>query len=241
MECNRNCDFCSYSGADRTQSLPFDFIRNQVTKAVDLGVEGLKISGGGEPLLYSRIISLLCLAKYYNLFVHLQTNGDELSFIHWKYCDDVRISFSDISDNCRFESSKSYYTHGFSYVVTSEPDYDNLNRVVRFAIANDKYCKITQDDTDLENVPDIDEIKEHIPESNNIYFWDAKDYHAGENPCPECMTNPLLGADGYYYPCCRTQYAKGKDLKGYDITMRLGQDITTMTGYDGSDCVRCYY
>ena len=227
-----------------------------MSKAVKLGCKTLKISGGGEPLLYDSIISLLCLAKYYHLYVQLQTNGDDLSFLYWKFCDDVRVS---LSDERHLESRPAHYAHGFSYVVTAKPDYDNLSSVVGYAIANDKYVKVTQDDTDLDNVPDIEEIKSHLFESPNLTFWDAKDYHIGQNPCPECMRSPLLGADGYYYPCCRSQYAKGKDLRNYDASMRLGQDIEsiilvpsvgtkilvpnvgTNTGYDGSECTRCYY
>ena len=238
MECNRQCGYCSYATADKSLSLPFDFLHDQVGKAVKLGITGLKISGGGEPLLYKSLVSLLCLAKYYDLKVYLQTNGDKLSFLPWKYCDDIRVS---LSDECSLESRPAYYAHGFSYVVTASPNYSNLCAVVDYAIANDRYIKITQDDTDLANVPEISEIRGQLPPSPNITYWDAKEYHQGLNPCSECMLNPLLGADGYYYPCCRTQYAKGKNLTTYDETMRLGTDIEEVVGYDGSDCVRCCY
>jgi hypothetical protein len=152
-------------------------------------------------------------------------------------CDDIRISFGD---GIKF-TPPSIEPDGFSYVVTANPDYLNLNAVIRYASAHGLYVRITQDDTAyLDDIPDIEEIKNHAVKSSNVAYWDVKTYHQGLNPCMSSIQSPLIGADGYIYPCCRTQYAKEVILE-YNADMRMGKNLKTIQAFDGSNCVRCYY
>ena len=242
LNCNRRCSFCSYRENGYDAELPYDKLEKVLCRAKELGYTELKISGGGEPLLYERIISLLCLAKYLGYYIYLQTNGTMLSAPYRRFTDDVRISMGDGID---FNQCKTkHFANGYNYVVTANPDYDNLNNVIRSAIAHNQYVKVIQDDTDIENAVSMDEIRSHIPQNELITLWDVFNYHQGTNPCPS--KSPLLGADGYWYSCCRPQYSKGKNLASYDETMRIGSidddlAIVTKTLFDGSQCKRCYY
>ena len=264
LNCNNRCSFCSYRESrgltiddcrlmiektsqssiinQQSRELPYDKIEKVLYRAKCLGYTELKISGGGEPLLYKRIISLLCLAKYSGYYTYLQTNGTMLSMVHKRFVDDVRISIGDGIDFAKCKTK--HFANGYNYVVTANPDYDNLNNVIMSAINHNQYVKITQDDTDIENAVSMDEIRNHIPQNPLITLWDVFSYQEGTNPCES--KSPLLGADGYWYPCCRTQYAKGKDLKTYDAEMRIGNidddlEIVTKSSFDGSQCNRCYY
>ena len=230
--CNYNCSYCSYRNEDKSLALDIDVAAKYLFDAYELGCKAVKITGGGEPLSYDSILVLMLTAKWYKMKIHLQTNGSLLSSIHRKFCDDIRVSFGD---GVEFKPTK---VDGYSYIVTNEPDYDNLNKLLRYAIANRQYVRITQDETDIDNVPDINDIKGHLPEYELITFWDAKKYHRGANPCPSLLS-PVIGADGYIYPCCRFQYAKEVMWK-YNKSMRIGQDLNDVQ-YDGSKCIRCYY
>lgn len=260
--CNRVCSWCAYETKDL--SIPFERIKKELVSMKSRGYRILKISGGGEPLAYPHIIDVLKIASALKYQIFLQTNGDLLNDEIKNLCDDIRISFGD---GIPF-SVPTILPHGFSYVVSAKPDYNNLNTLLQFAGENNLYVRVTQDDTDMENVPDVEEIKENVssdimvfkpgtPEYSRLKsksglnagadgsdrslnsIWDAKSFHRGENPCPSCES-PLLGADGYWYPCCKTHCAGKEIVKGYNEKMRLGKSLLNMP-YDGSNCVRCYY
>lgn len=232
-ECNYNCSYCSYRGENKFLNLDIDAVCEYLKQVHDLGCKTVKITGGGEPLLYKNILCLILTAKQYGMKISLQTNGSLLNNIHSRFCDDIRVSFGD-----GISFKPNHYANGYSYIVTRTPDYNNLNNLLRYAIANQQYVRITQDDTDIDNVPDIEDIKEHIYDNGLIKFWDVRKYQRGQNPCPS-LSSPVVGADGYIYPCCRFQYAK-EPVWGYNKSMRIGQDLNNIS-YDGSDCVRCYY
>lgn len=235
--CNRNCSFCSYRESDLDCELDFNQIVEHMLDAKRLGCKELKVTGGGEPLMYSDIHAVLYLAKRWGYKIYLQTNGILLNRVHRAMCDDIRISYGD---GIKFKPPK-ILPDGFSYVVTTEPDYVNLNNIIRYSVANDMYVRITQDETaNLDDLPEIDETKSHLVKSRNVKYWDVKSYHKGANPCKPSIQSPLIGADGYIYPCCRTQYAQDVTL-GYNTNMRMGRDLNKIQPYDGSGCVRCYY
>lgn len=240
--CNSNCSFCSYRGNHTGEQLPPDFICEVLREGKDIGYTKLRIAGGGEPTIYKDIFTVLCTARYYRYDISLQTNGTNLLPSYRQFCKDIRVS---LGDRIKFKSEKlATIPDGYNYVVTSTPDYVSLNNVIRYAIANNQYIRIVTDETDTLNTPTIADIKTHIPEHSLITFHDGKAYHNGNKHCPSNAR--LLGADGFWYPCCRTQYSKGKNLTDYDETMRLGKQydrlsVVTNIKYNGRKCKRCYY
>lgn len=254
FNCNRNCDWCAYDGNQEKEELSLETLQRQLIYAAQTGCKILKISGGGEPTIYSHIMSLLYFAKKLGFIIYLQTNGIILDQQMRNLCYDIRISFGD---GIPFEKPQ-IQPDGFSYIISQNPDYDNMNAVIEYAIMNNCYVRVTQDDTDIDNIPSIEEIRMHsftvedaliksgTSESNRlspkgistVRFWDAKNYHIGINPCP-CYQSPLFGADGFWYPCCKTHCAI-ELTQGYNETMRLGMEYPGIP-YDGSGCQRCYY
>jgi molybdenum cofactor biosynthesis enzyme MoaA len=254
LKCNSFCHWCAYGRQKYNDELSLEKIYRELSSVHLSGCEMIKISGGGEPTVYGDLIPMLFWARQLGYTVYLQTNGLKLDHLIRQLCCDIRISSGDGKPFVQPEINPN----GFSYVVSREPDYDNLNRLIEFAISKGLYVRITQDDTDLENVPTIAEIQSNIArdyessfinrgvsEANRlaagdypIRFWDALDYHRGRNPCPS-SESPLLGADGYWYPCCKTHCAQ-ELVEGYNQSMRLGTEYP-QTPYDGSDCRRCYY
>ena len=264
FNCNRSCSWCAYGMRNQKKTeLPLEDLQHQLGYAMQTGCRIVKISGGGEPTIYSDFIPLLYVARWLGFTIYLQTNGIVLDKQMRILCDDIRISFGD---GIPFEIPK-IQPDGFSYIVSQNPDYDNMNAVIEYVLENSCYVRITQDDTDLDNIPSIEEIQAHsmvavrlikggttelsrlepkvsagVAVSNfpidAVRFWDAKDFHTGINPCP-CHQLPLFGADGFWYPCCKTHVAK-ELTQGYNKSMRLGTEYPEVP-YDGSTCRRCYY
>ena len=253
-QCNRNCSFCSYRYNHTNEQLPTDYVCDVLRQGKELGYTNLRLAGGGEPLLHKDILTILSTAKFYNYDVALQTNGDNLSFIHKKFCKDIRVSLGDgIKFNPQRHAQHYIQPNGYNYVVTALPDYDLLNKVIKYAIANNQYVSVVTDETDILNTPTIAEIQQHglvsklgprIPSSDLISFHDGKAFHKGKKSCPS--THLMLSAVGYWVPCGRTQFSKGKNLTDYDTTMRLGKQydslsVVTNIDYNGRKCKRCYY
>jgi len=75
--CNEDCDFC-LNGMQR-KNTPTELSLKEIKDILDLskeiGVKGIKIAGGGEPLKYSKIEELLDLLALYDFDYGLNTNG----------------------------------------------------------------------------------------------------------------------------------------------------------------------
>lgn len=261
--CHQDCAWCPYHAIHGNKEIPLAEIQKQLWRYHST-CDILKLSGGGSPLLYSDVDALLFLARQSGYKIYLQTENTPLlnDFVR-EYCHDIRVSFGD---GVPF-LPPLINVDGFSYVVSRSPDYENLNALIDYALAHQQYVRVTQDDTDLANVPTIEEIKSELldvdlntihagtPEADrlsglgfnpptpftkgmhNLRSWDALDYHQGKNPCP-CYDSPLLTPLGWF-PCCKTHVAKGV-VAGYNQTMALGAEYPE-TPYDGSECSRCYY
>ena len=255
LDCNRTCAWCPYLGEGDAE-IPFTELQRQLLQERKSGCPILKVSGGGEATCYPYFKDILCYAYEIGYVVYLQTNGILLDSFMRQNIFDIRISYGD---GIVF-SPPDIRPNGFSYVVSANPEYGNLTEVIKYAQKHKIYIRVTPDDTDLENVPTIDEIKANLPTAFHprmdfqlikpgvsetdrlnserlVRFWDALDFHSGKNPCP-CYDSPLFTPFGWF-PCCKTHVAKGV-VPGYNRSMALGWEYPK-TPYDGRGCTRCYY
>lgn len=73
--CNLRCRHCySESGPTETQALPVPLLMRAIEDAAGEGYDGLAVSGG-EPLIYSGLVSLLGQAKSLGMVTAITTNG----------------------------------------------------------------------------------------------------------------------------------------------------------------------
>ncbi|MFA6001137.1 MAG: radical SAM protein [Thermoleophilia bacterium] len=79
--CNHACAGCHsrYMHKDEDQFLDFDILKEVVTDFAELGVEGVELSGGGEPLMYPQIIPAIAYMRAHGLKVGMFTNGTLLT------------------------------------------------------------------------------------------------------------------------------------------------------------------
>lgn len=79
--CNHACAGCHsrYMHKNKVKFLDFDKMKEVVSSFAELGVEGVEISGGGEPLMYPHIVSAIAFMRGKGLKVGVFSNGSLLT------------------------------------------------------------------------------------------------------------------------------------------------------------------
>jgi len=86
--CQHNCFYCAYRDTDgymkgsygfnKMDSIPLDIMKQLLKDIIDMGVKGIILSGGGEPLIYEHIEYVLSTLNDNNIDVGIITNGKNL-------------------------------------------------------------------------------------------------------------------------------------------------------------------
>jgi len=263
--CNLNCDFCLCSNRNRKLEIEFERLKFIMDIAVQIGCKAVTITGGGEPLLYSRINELISyLHDELNVQVGMVSNGtmfDRLDLKTFKKIKWLRISHSDLRpfDAGYRKELTTYISAGdrvdwsFAYVVSNKPDFDNICQVVKYA--NDKHfthVRIVSDLVIINNAPDMRPITEALNFagiSDDIVIMQNRTVFArGQKNCLHGLLKPVIGVDGNLYSCCGIPYANDPPHQDYNESMSMGSALINLyqtyweqIPFDGSQCVRCYY
>lgn len=260
--CNLNCKFCSCSARSKTLELDFDLARKIIDKCKRAGTKSVTITGGGEPLLYSHFDDLISYFAGKGIKMGLVSNGlllhraniETLQKITW-----CRISNGDdrkFSDNYRKNlwdviSKVSNVDWAFSHVVSRNPNYEEIARIVNFANENNfTHIRLVADLFQPQDV-DMDKIKESLLAHNiddaKVVYQGRKAYSQGGD-CYIGYLKPLIGPDAKIYACCGVQYALEKPSMDLPEELCLGSaaDIDNImkksnVPLDGTICVKCYY
>lgn len=261
--CNLSCSWCSCAGRDDSLSLPKKDIEPLIRMFVFLGMKSATITGGGDPLMYPYIDDLLWSLSNYKVAIGMVTNG---TLLHVKLRPELtkRIEWIRISAGDGREFSSNYFEHldhiisrtshidyAFSYVVTNEPDYEQIGRILEFAEEQSfTHVRLVTDLMDITNAEDMKTVKEQLhgmPGEQLVIYQDRKQYTAGFKRCLISLLKPLVGPDGMIYPCCGVQYALPEPRKDLEPSMSMGhwrefaERSIRQNAFDGSNCVVCYY
>lgn len=84
--CNQNCYYCHYGkgkyleleGQDSRNQIPWNKMQEIINDLGDIGVKAVTFSGGGEPLVYPKIVETMKLALQRNIHISIITNGQLL-------------------------------------------------------------------------------------------------------------------------------------------------------------------
>ncbi len=258
-KCNLNCSFCSCKKRNKKEGLTIGQIETLCRNLKKMGCKAATVTGGGEPLMHVDISLILDSLNNHGIKIGLVTNGlllhrlkvDDLSKITW-----CRISCADERD---FEKAEDIIEvavkcgrnidWAFSYVVGKNFNPDNLNKYVAFA---NKYkfthVRVVSDLLDLSEVKNMDEIKRAVIVDDSLVIYQGrKEFDPGQRDCRISLLKPVVGADGFIYPCCGVQYAHQSEDLDNPETMRMGriEDIIDIYKnqkfFNGSQCYRCYY
>ena len=257
--CNLKCDFCSCANRNVDLELSWEEMQKLLSKFAELGTRAMTITGGGEPLMYTKINQLIQFAFRLNIRTGLVSNGILINRLEADSITWVRISFSDsrtlnsnfLNNLARVAERMTGTDWAFSYVVTRTPDYDKMATIVKFASEQGfSHVRLVTDLIDLEGPPEMDEVKSHlvnVPGEEIVVYQGRKVYKKGRAKCLISLLKPIIGADGGIWPCCGAQYALKDPQKDYESSMRMchwtefEEVKQRQRNFDGSVCVKCYY
>jgi len=258
--CNLKCKFCSCSDVDRKKSLSL----KQITRVLDIcsekGTKAMTITGGGDPMLHPNINEIIRYASKKKINVGMVINGTMIGKLEYhKNLVWLRISDSDdrILPYQKISKALEVNPHTqrcFSYVITRNPNYENLKKLIDFANENNfLYIRLVSDLCDLENVPSMEQIKANLIskcvgkfDDSKVIYQGRKDSTRGNKKCYISLLKPVIAPEGIF-PCCGVQYAIYGKPKTLVNETKMGEiedlsDILDKQKYfDGSVCDVCYY
>ncbi len=261
--CNLSCTFCSCSKRNKSLELPIKEIIKLIIGLYKLGCEAVTITGGGEPLLHPDINEIITRFSQFDIQIGLVTNGllldklqaSALRLLTWCRisCSDERkldASFSEILDNAY--SRAPLIDWAFSYVISDLRSFDsaNLSKYVEFARNRGfTHIRVVSDLINLDKCVHMDFVKQSLSgiDDSLVIYQGRKNFVPGQRDCYISLLKPVIGADGYIYPCCGTQYARKRVDLDMHKSMRLGhiRDIEKIylnqKYFNGRKCQRCYY
>jgi MoaA/NifB/PqqE/SkfB family radical SAM enzyme len=100
--CNYECFFCNSAFVDRSKRLPWEVMRRTLLETIGMGLKSIRLSGGGEPLIYPKIVPLLDLCYQFNIDVtNVTTNAFQLKDrvadrLLKLNTDEIIVSFNDL-------------------------------------------------------------------------------------------------------------------------------------------------
>lgn len=260
-KCNLKCGFCSCTNRDKSKELGLSEASAIMGALACAGADAVTITGGGEPMVYRDINSLIWLIRQEGMKIGLVTNGVELKRLDPKAAiclTWVRVSASD--EACRLNAWRDValrHTNidwAISYVLTAKPNPMNLAMHVKFA--NDHnltHVRVVSDLIDLDHAAVMAEQKSMLAgmgiDDSKVIWQGRKDHKRGAKRCWISLLKPLIGADGNLYPCCGVQYAQEQMALDLPESMSMGPafDVEAVWNrndqvpFDGSRCTRCYY
>lgn len=258
-KCNLNCSFCSCKKRNKVDELTMEQIEILCNKLHTAGCKAATVTGGGEPLMHPKISNILKCLSDYKIKIGLVTNGyllkrlnkEDLKNVVWCRisCADERI-FDDLEKHITLTiKSNPEVDWAFSYVLSSKPNIENLNKFIEFANEhNFTHVRVVSDLLNLDNIIDMQLIKQSITtDDSKVVYQGRKQFDHGADDCWISLLKPVIGADGYIYPCCGVQYAHEQEDLDNPVSMRMGhidnieEIIISQKKFCGSVCYRCYY
>lgn len=242
--CNLHCSFCSCRNKN-TDELSLDRVKTLTNELVQLGCRAVTISGGGEPLCHPDINEIIA-ALSQHVEVGLATNGILLPRLTQNTLRWCRISLSD--ERCLDESTisqavKRIHTDwALSYVVTDHPNLANIAKCVMFA--NHGFTHVRLVPNLVGGATPFAQIKKYLASQNiddSRVIYQTRTPKPGAKTCFLSCLKPVIGADGFIYPCCSVQFAHDPPDLNMPSNMRMGRSLEGLTPFDGSRCAVCYY
>ncbi len=127
--CNYECFFCSSGFVDRSKRLPWDRLRATLLELIAMGLRAVRLSGGGEPLIYPQIEEFLDILLERRIDVsNVTTNAYRLTppvldRLLRLDTSEIIVSFNDV-DPERYATTNGTSRRAFDVVV------ENVRRLI---------------------------------------------------------------------------------------------------------------
>ncbi len=209
--CNLRCAFCSVVKRPTNERLDFELVVKTVTDLHARGLQGVILSGGGEPMLYPQFDGLLSLLFSLGLKVGLITNGtcfkrsdpSLLKQLSW-----VRISINVLDyveeEKLHIPQFGPETVFGLSYIVSPDMTEKSFEKILRFVDEHSpKYIRVTADCMLRRGELEVEHqrVRELVAGLNDERFFHQYKNHGTPSKCYLGYFHPILYCDGYVYPC----------------------------------------
>jgi len=259
-KCNLKCPFCSCSNDDRETDMSLEDALRLIELMARLGTKSVTITGGGEPLLHPNFIEILEAFNEANIDVGLVTHGLELhpdlplENVVWcriSNADHRKLTVNYLKNLSETVQAIPQVDWAFSHVVSSEPNFDEIQRVIEFAnLHKFTHVRLVADLLDYCNV-NLNIVKKEMKDrgvDDQLVIYQGRNEPTKGGPCYICYLKPIIGADCKVYACCGAQYALKTPSRYMPQELCLGsafelEEIIKNSDkpFDGSICYRCYY
>ena len=209
--------------------------------------------------MHPKINEMLSYAGSKGIQSGLVTNGLLLNRLeHHNNLTWCRISSSDDRKFVEYITPVDYAQKinpktdfAFSYVLTKNPNYDLIGKLINFANENNfTHVRIVSDLCDLDNVPSMNKIKARLKYDNiddgKVIYQGRKDSTKGTKDCYISLMKPIIAPEGLF-GCCGIQYAIHGQPRDMIDKLKMGEikDLANIIDeqkyFNGSICDVCYY
>lgn len=261
-KCNLKCNFCSCAEEDKDLQMTKEQATAVVHMLAKMKTQAVTITGGGEPLLFPHLRDLVLDLTSKGIGIGLVTNG--LLLYETPYSIVRNLTWCRISHSDDRKATETYLNKikltvlggkftdwAFSYVVSTNPDMDNIRKIVSLANElNFTHVRLVADLLNPNHVP-MEEVSQVIKKMKTTVPVIIQERTAPEKggECRICYLKPVITPDMNVYACCGAQYALPVPSKKFPKELKLGtvRDMPKLMKQShkafpgGEKCVRCYY
>ena len=269
--CNLSCDFCSCSDRDKSKKLSLDQMIKVIDTVADRGTKAMTITGGGEPLMHSKVNGVIKYAGSKGIQSGLVTNGillnrldkhDSLTWCRISSSDDRTPAYDTIASAVNKNTQTDF---AFSHVITEHPNYETIRNLINFANHFDfSHVRLVSDLLNLDKVPSMEEVKKNLSwceyhptdkltlmcqsafDDRRVIYQGRKDSTKGTKDCYISLLKPIIAPEGIF-ACCGIQYAIHGQPRDMVKEMSMGkiEDLPEILDrqipFNGSKCDTCFY
>ena len=250
-KCNLKCKFCNSGHLDRTLSWSKEDTTKIVTILSNLGVKAVTLSGGGEPLIFEHFKLLIDKLRENDIQIGVITNGrlvggvprdtiDVLTWIRISVHSDNKFSSLRNQDLLSIIDSKAFLS--FRYIYQSSSDIPDVIEAAKFASSHG-LTLLVSGEIFRHTVPELTvEVSTQFKGTVIVEDKMSTSKH-GASDCWHGLLKPLIGADGYVYPCCLVGFPDKILDRSFAMChySEFPAYIASQKPFGGSGCISCNY
>lgn len=201
--CNLSCSFCSIDHRVKKTMTTMEF--EEIIKKIDKYTDYIYLHVKGEPLLHPNLKELLDIAKKYNKYVNITTNGTilpkKVDILNHEAVRQINISLHS-------ENKQDNYLEN---IINSVDKLKNKIIVLRYwTLKNEKSPIIVDKVLNYFNLSTTN-VNKHIKLRDNLYLdkqeefvWPSldNDYYNEIGTCYALKDQLAILVDGTVVPCC---------------------------------------
>lgn len=155
--CNHSCNYCHYGSGmyldlkeeRMSDSIPWERMQTIINDIADIGVKAVTFSGGGEPLMYPKIVETIKLVLEREVDLSIITNGSRLNDERAEVLKDakwVRISM-DAAKSETYSKIRSIDLDSFDKLCLNIKNFakiknENCELGVNFVVSHENYEEV---------------------------------------------------------------------------------------------------